>query len=77
MPEARREIQHTFTRVAVRCPYCGAEMKFGIMDKVLVGRRRCAVCRKEFLFESDQIRKPEQKKTRGSVRTNMANRLKT
>jgi hypothetical protein len=39
------------------------------MDTILVSRRSCPECGKEFLIENDVPRKPDSKKPSGSVKT--------
>jgi DNA-directed RNA polymerase subunit RPC12/RpoP len=68
MAGARREIKLPYRELYISCPHCRIPLVVGtIMDKLLMSRRNCSQCGKEFLIENDVPRKPDSKKPSGSV----------
>jgi len=44
----------------MRCPHCHADLTIGtVMDTILMARRNCPKCGKEFIIEKDIPRKPD------------------
>jgi len=56
------------TRKKMQCPHCHTVLMIGtVMDRILLARRTCPKCGKEFLVENDVPRNPDSKKPSGSV----------
>jgi len=73
MARARREVKLPYRELYISCPHCRSPLVIGtIMDKLLMSRRTCPKCAKEFLIENDVPRKPDSKKPSGSVGTTRA-----
>jgi len=70
MPGARRQIKLPYTEKRIQCPHRRCELTIGtVMDKILLSRRACPKCHKEFLIENDVAKKPgTEKKPSESVR---------
>jgi RNase P subunit RPR2 len=69
---SRRVVKLPYTEKHMACPHCRAPLVIGtVMDTILLARRICPKCHKEFLIENDVPRKPADglKKPSGSVRT--------
>jgi len=68
MAGARRAVKLPYRELYISCPHCRIPLVVGtIMDKLLMSRRNCPKCSKEFLIENDVPRKPDSKKPSGSV----------
>jgi len=68
MAGARRAVKLPYRELYISCPHCRIPLVVGtIMDKLLMSRRNCPKCAKEFLIENDVPRKPDAKKPSGSV----------
>jgi len=68
MARSRREVKLPYRELHITCPHCKTPLVIGtIMDKLLISRRTCQKCAKEFLIENDVPRKPDSKKPSGSV----------
>ena len=58
MPGARRAVKLPYTEKNIRCPHCNAELVIGtVTGTILMSRRSCGKCGKEFLIENDVPRK--------------------
>jgi transposase-like protein len=69
MAGARREVKLPYRELYISCPHCHADLTIGtVMDTILVSRRSCPECGKEFLIENDVPRRPDSKKPSGSVK---------
>ena len=58
VPGARRAVKLPYTEKNIRCPHCSAELVIGtVTGTILMSRRSCGKCGKEFLIENDVPRK--------------------
>ena len=71
MAAPRREVKLPYREMNIGCPHCRAPLIIGtVMDRILLSRRTCPKCGKEFLIENDVPKKPDGglKKPSGSVK---------
>jgi hypothetical protein len=65
----RVEKSSFYRELYISCPHCHADLTIGtVMDTIMMSRRSCPECGKEFLIENDVPRKPDSKKPSGSVK---------
>jgi transposase-like protein len=76
MPGARRQIKLPYTEKRIQCPHCRGDLTIGtVMDKILLSRRTCPKCHKEFVIEKDVPNKPgTAKKPSESVHASRTNK---
>jgi len=56
---SRRVVKLPYTEKQMACPHCRAPLVIGtVMDTILLARRICPKCHREFLIENDVPRKP-------------------
>ena len=68
MAGPRRAVKLPYRELYISCPHCRSPLVIGtIMDKLLMSRRTCPKCAKEFLIDNEVARKPDSKKPSGSV----------
>src|SRR5208282_2645093 len=71
MAGPRREVKLPYREINIACPHCRAPLIIGtVMGRILLSRRTCPQCGKEFVIENDVPRKPDGglKKPSGSVK---------
>jgi RNase P subunit RPR2 len=71
MAAPRREVKLPYREMHVGCPHCREPLIIGtVTDRIVLSRRTCPKCGKEFLIENDVPKKPdgELKKPSGSVK---------
>jgi len=71
MAGPRRELKLPYREMSITCPHCRTPLTVGtVMARILLSRRTCPKCGKEFLIENDVPRKPDGglKKPSGSVK---------
>jgi len=67
MSHSRREL-NPYRELQITCPYCKADFAIGtVMNVILVSRRTCPKCSREFMIENDVPKKLDQKKPNLSV----------
>jgi DNA-directed RNA polymerase subunit RPC12/RpoP len=60
MAGPRREVKLPYRELNIACPHCRAPLTIGtVMDRILLSRRTCSKCGKEFLIENDVPKKPD------------------
>jgi DNA-directed RNA polymerase subunit RPC12/RpoP len=71
MGAPRRQAKLPYRELNIACPHCHAPLTIGtVMETILLSRRTCPTCGKEFLIENDVAKKPDGglKKPSGSAR---------
>jgi len=63
MAGPRREVKLPYREINVGCPHCHAPLVIGtVMETIVLSRRTCPKCHKEFLIENDVPKKPGSEK---------------
>ena len=71
MAGPRRAVKLPYRELNVACPHCRAPLVIGtVMDTIVLSRRTCPKCGREFVIENDVPKKPDGglKKPSGSVK---------
>jgi hypothetical protein len=63
MAGPRRAVKLPYRELNIGCPHCHAPLLIGtVMGTILLSRRTCPKCHKEFLIENDVPKKPSSEK---------------
>jgi transposase-like protein len=56
----RRQVKLPYRELNIACPHCHAPLTIGtVMERILLSRRTCPKCGKEFVIENDVPKKPD------------------